>query len=174
MPACSYHPTDALILRKPKRHYRVGLRVEYVLVPGAVSPVFWSNPSVLDTGNCAPKSASPRRDTSTTPAVTRTTRSIDSTLHPTRAKRSRSSPLRRDVWWPSTVGYAPVVRMASLCLYRWTTKAQRATWAATTLKGTYSRDTADLLLIAVPPTKITGLTLSTTMSVPAHPTTDYA
>ncbi|KAL2286181.1 hypothetical protein FJTKL_07013 [Diaporthe vaccinii] len=29
MPACSYHPTDALILRKPKRHYRVGLRVEH-------------------------------------------------------------------------------------------------------------------------------------------------
>ncbi|KAL2286180.1 hypothetical protein FJTKL_07013 [Diaporthe vaccinii] len=24
-----YHPTDALILRKPKRHYRVGLRVEH-------------------------------------------------------------------------------------------------------------------------------------------------
>lgn len=27
---CRYHSTDALILKKPKRHYRVGLRCEYV------------------------------------------------------------------------------------------------------------------------------------------------
>lgn len=27
----SYHPTDTLVLQKPRRHYRVGLRVEYAV-----------------------------------------------------------------------------------------------------------------------------------------------